>query len=329
MMDSENTVDDSLIAKFFAGEATPEEAMLIFDWVDKSQENKLLFDQLQQAWALNQDAFFTASNKSRVWNSVTESIKSTKIVRVSFFTPLRIAATVFILLAAGAAVYFLLPTSPTKEGWITKNSKEEIFKLPLPEGTSIVLNKNSKLSYPKEFKGSTRTVKLSGEAFFDVVHNPDQPFIVDYGEVSVKVLGTSFNVSELKSSFAVETQVIRGKVMMYDKNNSIIIEAGWTGIYDRVSKKLSRRKTESENNVGYATHTFTFEDTSLKQVTDNLSNSFGVSFVFENEKLKDCRLTSSYNNKSLTFILDIITETLNLKYTVKENTVYLSGDGCF
>ncbi|SRR5258706_6220669 len=329
MMDSENTVDDSLIAKFFAGEATPEEAMLISDWVDKSQENKLLFDQLQQAWALNQDAFFTASNKSRVWNSVTESIKSTKIVRVSFFTPLRIAATVFILLAAGAAVYFLLPTSPTKEGWITKNSKEEIFKLPLPEGTSIVLNKNSKLSYPKEFKGSTRTVKLSGEAFFDVVHNPDQPFIVDYGEVSVKVLGTSFNVSELKSSFAVETQVIRGKVMMYDKNNSIIIEAGWTGIYDRVSKKLSRRKTESENNVGYATHTFTFEDTSLKQVTDNLSNSFGVSFVFENEKLKDCRLTSSYNNKSLTFILDIITETLNLKYTVKENTVYLSGDGCF
>ena len=329
MMDSENTVDDSLIAKFFAGEATPEETMLISDWVDKSQENKLLFDQLQQAWALNQDAFFTASNKSRVWNSVTESIKSTKIVRVSFFTPLRIAATVFILLAAGAAVYFLLPTSPTKEGWITKNSKEEIFKLPLPEGTSIVLNKNSKLSYPKEFKGSTRTVKLSGEAFFDVVHNPDQPFIVDYGEVSVKVLGTSFNVSELKSSFAVETQVIRGKVMMYDKNNSIIIEAGWTGIYDRVSKKLSRRKTESENNVGYATHTFTFEDTSLKQVTDNLSNSFGVSFVFENEKLKDCRLTSSYNNKSLTFILDIITETLNLKYTVKENTVYLSGDGCF
>ncbi len=329
MMDSENTVDDSLIAKFFAGEATPEEAMLISDWVDKSQENKLLFDQLQQVWALNQDTFFTASNKSRVWNSVTESIKSTKIVRVSFFTPLRIAATVFILLAAGAAVYFLLPTSPTKEEWITKNSKEEIFKLPLPEGTSIVLNKNSKLSYPKEFKGSTRTVKLSGEAFFDVVHNPDQPFIVDYGEVSVKVLGTSFNVSELKSSFAVETQVIRGKVMMYDKNNSIIIEAGWTGIYDRVSKKLSRRKTESENNVGYATHTFTFEDTSLKQVTDNLSNSFGVSFVFENEKLKDCRLTSSYNNKSLTFILYIITETLNLKYTVKENTVYLSGDGCF
>jgi len=327
-MDEHNTVDDSMIAKFLAGETSPEEAMLVTDWIDQSKENKTLFEQSQQAWALQTNSSFENRSKSAAWRALSQNTLTKPKAEPLIFTPLRIAATLLILVTIGAAIYLVSFRKSAKDEWITTNSKEEIFRLPLSEGTSVVLNKNSTLSYPKEFKGAARSVKLTGQAFFDVTHKPDQPFIVEYGDVNIKVLGTAFNVVDLKNATIVETQVTRGKVMMYDKDNSIVIEEGWTGVYERSIRKLSLRKTKSENNVGYATHTFSFEDTSLKQVTDNLSESYGVVFVFENEKLKDCHLTSSYNNKPLSFILNVIAESLNLEYTVKGNTVYLSGNGC-
>ncbi|GHM99207.1 anti-sigma factor [Cytophagales bacterium WSM2-2] len=321
-MNQQEIVDDALLAKFLAGEATPEEAMLVTDWIDASEENKRLFTQSQQAWAM-EDESVAPMEKSKILSTITQ--KSTG-KSVEFFTPLRIAAAIT-LIAACVVGYYTIPNTPVEETWITKNTNEEVSKFNLPEGTSIALNRNSKISYPKAFDGQTRTVKLSGEALFDVVHNPEQPFIVNCDEINVKVLGTAFNITN-KSASVIETQVTRGKVAMYTADQSINIEAGWIGSYDKSTRKLSLRKSISENKIGYATHTFTFEDTSLKQVTDNLSESYGVSFIFENDKIKDCHLTSSYNDKSLSFILDVISESLNVKYTVKGNIVYLSGDGC-
>src|SRR6185369_1637483 len=108
----------------------------------------------------------------------------------------------------------------------------------------------------------------------------------------------------------------------------IIVEAGWTGTYERRTKKLYLKKSSSANEIGYATHSFTFEATSLEDVTSDLSRSYGVTFVFENKKIKDCKLTSSYENKSIEFILNVISESLNVDYQIKDNKVYLSGDGC-
>ncbi|HTH55028.1 MAG TPA: FecR domain-containing protein [Cyclobacteriaceae bacterium] len=327
-MNQKDKVDDNMIAKFLAGEATPDEAILVTNWMDESAENKLLFDQSQRTFASQNYTSVNPEARAKMWESIIAHphVQST---RSSFFTPLKLAATLLVLISIGAVIY-LVQTSSTasEEAWITKNSNEGIYKLPLPEGTAIVMNKKSSLTYPKYFNQRTRTVKLSGEAFFDVAHQPDQPFIVDCAEVSIKVLGTAFNISCLNNSAVIETQVTRGKVLMYSLHDSIRIEAGWVGSYDRPSKQMSLRKSKNQNHIGYATHTFAFEDIPLKEVAENLSNSFGVSFVFENETLKNCRLTSEYHDKSLTFILTVIAESLNLKYTVKGNTVYLSGDGC-
>ena len=324
-MHQENNIDDALIAKFLAGEATPEEAMSVTEWIDRSEGHRALFEQSERALFSHNYVAVSTENKK----TIHQSIVAGKSSRSVFFTPLRLAAAVLILISVSAVVYLMLPKpSIADDAWITKNSNEEVYTLPLAEGSAIVLNKKSTLVYPKEFNGQTRTVKLTGEAFFDVAHNATQPFVVHCDEVSIKVLGTAFNVNCVKDKTIIETQVTRGKVMMYTSYKSINIDAGWIGRYDRTSKQLSLRKAHTENHVGYATHTFTFEDASLKEVTHDLSNSFGVTFVFENEKLKDCGLTTTYNNKPLNFILDVIAESLNLKYRVEGNTVYLSGDGC-
>jgi len=329
-MNQEEIVDDTLLAKFLAGEATPEEAMQVIDWIEKSKENKLVFDQSQRAWSMQKEFSSGISDKGEILKLITRKNTSKKFVQFKLVTPLRIAASLLILAAAAYAVYFITKpsVSDATEEWITTNSMGVVEKFSLPEGTSIALNRNSRLTYPKEFRGGVRTVKLSGEALFDVTHNPDQPFVVSCNEINIKVLGTAFNIRNMADSATIEAHVIRGRVAMSNSRESIEIGAGWIGVYDKSAKKFTLKKADTENQMGYATHTFSFEDTSLKQITDNLGESYGVSFVFENEKLKDCHLTSSYKNKPLSFILEVISESLNLRYTVKGNIVYLSGNGC-
>jgi len=122
--------------------------------------------------------------------------------------------------------------------------------------------------------------------------------------------------------------VTRGKVLMYTPERQIIIEAGMKGIYYKQTKELVLAKTKSNNSIAYATHSLSFSSTTLKDVSDQLSKAYGVKFVFENKKIQECRLTTEYQDKSLAFIMDVISESLNLIYTIKDNTVYISGDGC-
>ncbi|HLZ15914.1 MAG TPA: DUF4974 domain-containing protein, partial [Cyclobacteriaceae bacterium] len=87
-------------------------------------------------------------------------------------------------------------------------------------------------------------------------------------------------------------------------------------------------KLQSENNVAYATHILTFNSISLKEICAHLSKTYGVQFTFENKRVEQCTLTSAYSNKSLSFIMDVISESLGIRYQIKGNTVYISGDGC-
>jgi transmembrane sensor len=95
-----------------------------------------------------------------------------------------------LLCIAGTWWFLQSPVNETK----LRTKRHYLSKNTLPDGTTVVLNKKSKLSYPVEFTGSTREVFLTGEAFFDVAHNPSKPFKVHTGVFVTKVLGTAFSI---------------------------------------------------------------------------------------------------------------------------------------
>jgi transmembrane sensor len=82
----------------------------------------------------------------------------------------------------------------------------------LADGTKIWLNAGSKLTYPETFRGEKREIKLEGEAFLDVAHDPAQAFIVHTGQVSTQVLGTSFNIKAYANERFIKVDVLSGKV---------------------------------------------------------------------------------------------------------------------
>jgi transmembrane sensor len=328
-MNREVQVDDSLLTRFLAGETSPEEAMLVSSWLEESDDNRKLFEKYEVAWALEQRHAYHQPDKSVVFEGIKEKISSQPKAKTIYFTPLRLAAAVLIIMGASALVYLSIDNSlAPSEKWMTKKTEESTANIALIEGSTVVLNRSSQLSYPEKFAASTRSVKLTGEAFFDVAHDPSNPFVIELEEIEVKVLGTSFNVLAIPGSALIEVQVVKGKVRMQHGSDALIIEAGQKGLYEKATKKMWIDTPETENNLGYATHTFVFEDTSFKKALEDISTAFGVTFVLEKEQVNECYLTSSYEGKPLPVILEIMTKSLDLTYQVKGNIVYISGDGC-
>lgn len=321
-MDEQYNDMDMLIAKFLAGEATPEEAMLLHDWTEQSDANKKLMEHAEAAWAMN--ALSYQKPDVREAFQVLHRVKPNKQV---LLTPFRIAASVFIILCSGAILYFSLRPSRDENPWIIKESTHQSYSLQLPEKTSVTLNENSQLRYPQIFETS-RTVTLSGEAYFDVTSDPQKPFIISAGPIEVKVLGTTFNVSAYPTDTLISVQVVSGKVRIKHLTDSLELEAGQKGLYHKITKKLSIEKAENHNNIGYATHTFTYTDNSLGQILDDLSVAYGVTFNVENPRVKECHLTGEYHSMTLPVVLEVISKSLDLTYSINGNRVYISGDGC-
>lgn len=93
------------------------------------------------------------------------------------------------------------------------------FQLILPDGTKVWLNSDSELKYPNVFDGSTRSVYLKGEAYFEVKHSDAQPFIVNAGEYAIRVLGTAFNVSSYEQDKEIVTTWQKGKLLILPVRN--------------------------------------------------------------------------------------------------------------
>jgi transmembrane sensor len=330
-------IDEELIVKYLDGEASPDEAIAIDDWRNASSENNKLFEQIEQSVTLfNRGEKFKTPDVLQEWLKIKEQTidRREQKKKTIFLTPFRIAASLVLIAIAGYLVTLMLSktTGPTSEpGWLTKNSAAEILETKLADQSKITLYRNSIVSYPEKFDKKVREVRLvEGEAYFDVTHNPEQPFVVDVKEIQVKVLGTSFNIQSAQELNTIEIQVTRGSVMIYNDFGSEIVNAGQVGTYDRKTKlfNVTTNNVSKLNTVGYATQSFDFTDVTLEEVTAHLSKTFNVTFNFKNEKLKNCRMNGEFKNRSLDFILKVISATFEIECTKEGNVIELSGNAC-
>jgi ferric-dicitrate binding protein FerR (iron transport regulator) len=161
------TVDDDLIVKYLSGEATPEEAMALNDWLE-TPGNKRYFDELESTWNKTRPSIkVRAIDKDAAWRIV----KPVRSLGFSF----GIAASVVLVLVASLWIYY----SRSEKDLVYVASKEAIDSVLLSDESTVTLNKYSELKYPRQFEGNTREVNLEfGEAFFSITKNETIPFIV-------------------------------------------------------------------------------------------------------------------------------------------------------
>jgi transmembrane sensor len=265
------------------------------------------------------------------WNKVSSRIETERAselreparllsMRSTF---MRIAAAALILIGISAAIlYFVSSDSLSRKIIVASGNSQINYRVSLPDGSSIYLNRNSELTYHSNFGRHNRNVSLSGEAFFEIAKNTAKPFIIDAGKASVKVVGTSFNVITNNSNSAVEVFVRTGKVMLSDNagTQNLLLEPGYVGTMD---SKLSEKKlNDNPNYLSWQTRSLVYNGQTLNIVFRDLKRVYNMEIIADDpDILNEAWTVSPINNISQETIIRLICTTFNLGYT-KDGDIY-------
>ena len=224
----------------------------------------------------------------------------------------------------------------------TNNSNKPQI-ITLSDGSSVLLQPKSKLSYPKIFTGNERKVYLSGEGFFEISKNPKKPFFVYANEIVTKVVGTSFRVKAYSDQPNVEVLVRTGKVKV--KSNELVSKPNQEEVVLLPNQALRfLRSNLSFNKITNITEdptltrsvgnieqlSFEFTDIPVSQIFKTIEQAYLVKIDYPVNKLKDCHLTTSLSDQPLTEKLKIICNSIgnNTNFEMNGNQIIITSQGC-
>lgn len=308
-----------LLAKDVSGELSAEEHLQL---QKELAQNPDIEKQVQKLWG---DAHYAQALKdidtNGAWNNVRSQMHNNKIRHIKWLG----AIAAVLLIAMATSVFFGIFSQQQD---ITITTAQHTQQVILPDGTVVDLNFGSQLTYPESFNSDFRQVKLTGEAFFDVTRNEEQPFIIETEQLSIKVLGTSFNVKAYKNTSDSEVIVSSGKVRVDAKqaDYNVVLNAGDAASYSSVSNKLATRKVFTPNYKAWKTKEIEFDNTPLLEVLKTIENSYHIKIeLSEALDINNKEFNGTFSKYSLEHVLDAVCTSFNLKYNKQGDVYYISA----
>ncbi len=362
-------IEDKLIS-VLTGQASQEELTEVRLWLSKSDDNRRLYDEYAAIWgasrAVGRDDDYLPD---AAWASLSKQMK-TRPYQVQQAMPWKrismIAAMLVVVFLAGMAVNQFWGRSGIDENQVAYTEYTSPYgsksKVKLPDGSLVWLNAGSILRYSSTFNVSNREVYLEGEGYFDVTRNEQAPFLVQTSTITIKVLGTAFNVKAYPEESVVETTVERGAVQLIDPSSSsqettilraqqkavVVKEAqqpnedpGEMPLLDskpvniKPSNYIPIADMEVSSNVKTEAYTswkdprWIIEREKLSNFAVKLERRYNVRFVFNDEELMDYVFSGKFEDETLDQVLEAMKLTAPITYRVKQNTVYLSRNRMF
>jgi transmembrane sensor len=244
---------------------------------------------------------------------------------------LRYAAMLAVLIGAGTIGWLSMrktqaPAIAYEEIAAAAGSRLHIV---LPDSTDVWLNNGSRLRYPAAFTGNTREMHIKGEVFFDVSRRAAQPFIVHSGNVSVKVLGTSFSVKAYDSSSLAVT-VVTGKVSVAAGAAVLgMLEANQRLQYNPQNGSVNIATVVAGDLVAWKKGELIFDNVTMEEAATIMERWYNVSFRFANPSLRKCRFSLSFvRGENLKQVMNMISRLNGFNYQISNDTVSISGKGC-
>lgn len=317
-----NHINYDLLVKYLLGETNPQEAFWVRDWLAADPEHQKQFEQIKLIWE-ESGKYASSIQEDAAWdrfkNRIEQSqIKKAAVKKINRNSWMRIAA-LFVVIAGSALIYFLMQQKPVQT--LTVQSAMQTLTDTLPDGSIVTLNKSSQISYPEKFAKESRKIALKGEAFFKVAPNKKSPFIIQVNDVTIRVVGTSFNVRNENGTteVIVETgvvQVIRDhKVAELHPKEKIKVREADTSFVKTVEKDQLYNY--------YRTKEFVCNNTPLWKLVEALNEAYGSQITIGRASLRNQPLTVTFENESLETILNIISETLQLEVVKEDGKIIL------
>ncbi len=197
------------------------------------------------------------------------------------------------------------------------------YSLTLSDGTKVWINSESSLTYPVNFSGNIRGVTLSGEAYFEVAHNPDKPFIVKCGQSSVTVTGTEFNIDAYNEDKTVTT-LVTGGVVLERGSFSAKLTKGMQG--NASDEGIKTAFVNVNEHISWKDGVFEFDNTTLEQITTKLSRWYDVEFVHLDTNTKNLTFTATFpKEENLSFIVQLLEKISPARFSVEDGKIVVSS----
>jgi len=247
----------------------------------------------------------------------------------------RVAAVFIGLILAGSAAYYY-DARPIYNDMANAQSAIKISQEPkalvLPDGSTVLLKAGSELVFPKTFDGeSARSVTLVGEGYFDIVHDPTKPFVVNTGVLQTRVLGTAFVIRAYEADANITVVVSRGKVEVADQQRVIgTLTKDQQITFDKQRRVSAQQAIRSDSTMAWTRQDIHFDDVTFAEAATRLSERFGIKMHFANEHASQCRFTATFiEGESFIKVLEVICAFNHANYRqAGPGEFVIEGPGC-
>lgn len=267
----------------------------------------------------------TFSALERVNRRIGYSQKRT--IGVAFYKKLsRVAAVLLpLFFIAGGYLYYQSTKNELIEISVAYGEKKHVL---LPDSSQIWINAGSTVKYPNEFKGDYRLVELNGEAYFSVHRNEAKPFIVNANNLSVKVLGTRFNIKAYADEERITTTLASGQVEVRANNNSHILQPNDQLTFNRNTLAIEKHKVQANETNSWLSGRLIFSNASLSEIIQTLERRFGIP-VENNTAISASKLytVKFLKNESLEEILHIMQDVAGINYRIDNDKIIITNKG--
>lgn len=248
-----------------------------------------------------------------------------------------VAAAAVLVLAVSAGWWFSR-TEPVPRQWIALQEKrpESAFFtgkqfVRLPDGSTVLLNEGSELSYSTSFGQLAREVILTGEGYFDVHSDPSKPFKVLTGKVTTTVLGTAFNIKAYPGEPEIKVTVTRGKVQVSDDRRTFgIITPDQQIAVNIATRDFLQTNVKAETAEVWKSQYLILDDVSMEEAAKTIAAKYKVKITLATDDLKTCRISATFlDGEDLDQVLTVVSGVLQAAYARQpDGSVRIQGKGC-
>ncbi len=356
---------NSLIIRYLSGNAGSEESEFLIKWLEESHDHRLEYFRTKRLWLemREKEKLIYRTDKSwrRLENRIVnnDTIQKNKVMKFRYnWKTISVAASIAILI--GISLYQGITLDNLRR--IDDNINEisappgSRTKVSLPDGSSVWLNSGSSLRYTNDFGLKNRKVNLSGEAYFNVRHLGNIPFVVNTSALDIKVLGTEFNVKAYPDENSIETTLIKGEVEVNTSKKGsiyspIVLKSRQKIIYEKGKEDWEMENVEEtddkleikdsnadvpesnirianvskpEDDAAWKDEKLIIKSETLDEMARKLERYYNVEIIFRDDSLKNYRFSGTLDQVTIEEVFRAIESTAPIEYTLLKNQIFLS-----
>ena len=326
-----STMQD-LIYKYLNKTILPEESEQLRNWIELREENRATFNKLA-AFYRNDESKLPVM-KEMVWVEINQRLgrgPNPKYTRplLNWEMIFKVAAVLLIISAIVFRTY-QISIDDNRQALKTVSSiiKEAPFgakiTTKLPDGSMVTLNSGSKILFPEEFQGDTREVVLSGEAFFEVEHDQEKPFLVKMKRDVVRVLGTSFNIRSYPEDSAVYVAVASGRVSYsIPSGDEVMLEPGRMATYTPGKRSLETGEVNARQAFGWKDKILYFNNLTFDKISIELERWYGVKISYDKDIELDGTYSEQFHNATLQEVLHSLSFVYRFNFEIQGKKIMI------